>query len=56
LRKQSRQGWDNENVLGSLGEAGVVVMVMVVVMGMNDNHYLRLRRIRYCEAEEKNES
>jgi hypothetical protein len=32
-----------------------MVMVMVVVR-MNDNHYLRLRRVGYCEAEEENQS
>jgi hypothetical protein len=32
----------------------VLVMMMVVVMvGMYYHHDLRLRRIRYCEAEEK---
>jgi len=30
-------------------------MMMVVTM-VDDNHHLRLRRIRYCEAEEENQS
>jgi hypothetical protein len=37
-------------------ETGVVVMVVMVVVGMNNHHNLRLRRVRYCEAEEKHES
>ena len=35
----------------------VMVMVMVVVVArMNDNHYLRLRRVGHCEAEDEYES
>jgi len=30
-----------------------MVMMMVVVMMVNYHHYLRLRRIRYCEAEDE---
>jgi hypothetical protein len=34
----------------------VMVMMMVVVARMNDNHYLRLRRVGHCEAEDEHES
>jgi hypothetical protein len=37
-----------------LVEVGVV-MTAVVMMAVYDYHYLRLRRIRYCEAEKKNQ-
>jgi hypothetical protein len=36
-------------------EAVVVVMV-VMMMAVYDHHDLRLRRIRHCEAEDKNDS
>jgi len=40
-----------------LDETGVVVTVMMMVMmGMNNHHNLRLRRVRYREAEDKNQS
>jgi len=34
----------------------VVVMVMMVVMAVNDDHNLCLRSIGHCEGEEKNQS
>jgi hypothetical protein len=35
----------------------VVMMMVMVVMGMNNHHNLRLRRYRDCrEAEDKNQS
>ena len=39
-----------------LVEIGVVVVMMVVVVVAYDHHYLRLRRIRSCEAEDESES
>jgi hypothetical protein len=57
LKKRSRQGWDNGNLSQLLVEVhlGVVVTMMVMTM-VNDNHHLRLRRIRDCEAEEEHEA
>jgi hypothetical protein len=47
---------DAGRLLELLVEIGVVVMmVMVVVMMANDDHDLRLRRIRSCEAEDESE-
>ena len=34
----------------------VVMMMVVVMMGMYFHHNLRLRHIRYCEAEEEHRS
>jgi hypothetical protein len=33
----------------------VVVVMMTVVMAMDNHHYLRLRRVRSREAEDKNQ-
>ena len=32
----------------------MLVVVMMVVVMVNNHDHLRLRRIRYCEAEEEN--
>ncbi|MGA9070022.1 MAG: hypothetical protein WB424_07200 [Terracidiphilus sp.] len=32
------------------------MMVMMMVVMVDDNHHLRLRRIRNCEAEEKSQT
>jgi hypothetical protein len=34
----------------------MMVVMMVMVMRMNDDHHLRLRRVGNREAEDKNES
>jgi hypothetical protein len=34
----------------------IVVVMVVMVAGMDYHHNLRLRRIRYCEAEDEHES
>jgi len=36
--------------------AMVMTVMMMVVMGMHNHHNLRLRRIGYREAEDKNQS
>jgi len=45
---------DLRRLLGELETLVRVVMMVVVVV--NYNHHLRLRRIRYCEAEEEYEA
>ena len=56
-RRQSRQGWDNGMVEGLLGETGVLVSVVMVMvmMAVDYNDHLRLRRIGDCEAEDEHE-
>lgn len=42
--------------LSSVGSEVGVMMAAVVMMAMNNYHNLRLRRIRYCEAEDEYQS
>lgn len=50
------QGWDNGIFRRLLVKAELVVMMMVVMAVVHDHHDLRLRRVRYREAEDENQS
>jgi hypothetical protein len=57
LRKRTRQGWDNGILSQLLVEEEVGVMTMMVMVAVvNHNDYLRLHRVRHCEAEDEHES
>jgi hypothetical protein len=57
LGETNVQGWDNGILSQLLVELQVwVAIVTVVVVAVNDNHDLRLRRIGHCEAEDEHET